>query len=103
MRQAKADAGQVSGDAEKVDFDLLFRDVMTMTAACEVAETKAAQERAKSKRLRVALSAAGEKAFLMRRRLRALLQVAAQAQADGRAVDATFLVGALWQVLGEPE
>jgi hypothetical protein len=98
-----SEVGQASGDAQKVDFDLLFRDVMTMATACEVAETKAAQERAKCKRLRVALATAQDEASNTKRRLRALLSIAARAQADGRAVDSTFLVGALWQILGEPE
>jgi hypothetical protein len=99
--QASADAGQAGGDAEKVDFQLLFRDLMTMTTALETAEVKAAQERAKTKRLRLALTAAQEESDFVTRRLHVLLGVASRAQAAGRAVDSTFLVGALWQIVGD--
>lgn len=97
--QASPDAGQASGDAEKVDFQLLFQDLMAMTTALECTETKAAQERAKCKRLRLALAEVQEDADAMTRRLHVLFGVASRAQTDGRAVDSTFLVGALWQVL----
>lgn len=97
--QAKDDAGQASGDAEKIDFDLLFGDLMNLNSALECAETNAARERAKTKRLRLALAETQESARLMTRRVEALLSVASRAQAAGRAVDSNFLVGALWQVL----
>jgi hypothetical protein len=99
--QAKDDVGQASGDAEKVDFQLLFQDLMTMTTALECAETNAARERAKTKRLRLALTAAQEESDFMTRRLHVLLGVASRAQNDGHAVDSTFLVGALWQITGD--
>jgi hypothetical protein len=99
--QDSDDAGQASGDAGKVDFQLLFRDLMTMTTALETAEVKAAQERAKTKRLRLALTAVQEDSDFMVRRLHVLLGVASRAQNDGRAVDSTFLVGALWQIVGD--
>lgn len=99
--QAGGDAGQASGDAEKVDFQLLFQDFMTATTALETAEVKAAQERAKCKRLRLALASVQEESDAMTRRLHVLLGVASRAQNDGRAVDSTFLVGALWQIVGD--